>query len=85
MAKQAADLLAVGQQLRQAAIPVPDSATRTKPATSFPRGGRVIRVTGEVARVRQDWEPEDLIEVWTLLEGAPRSKSDNHHIVATCR
>lgn len=23
---------------------------------------------GEGARVRQDWEPEDLIEVWTLLE-----------------
>jgi hypothetical protein len=28
----------------------------------------VIIGLGEGMRVRQDWEPEDLIEVWTLLE-----------------
>jgi hypothetical protein len=28
----------------------------------------VIQLVGEGVRVRQDWEPEDLIEVWTLLE-----------------
>lgn len=26
------------------------------------------RVTREETGVRQEWEPEDLIEVWTLLE-----------------